>query len=391
MKPKTTAARVSSARRGVAILFVANALVFSSIATRYPEIKENFGLSALAFGIMVACGPVGSVLGSLVASPVIARFGADRAAAVAAAVLGSLLIVAGFTDGPITLGVVLFAIGLGDAIGDIGNNAHGLAVQRLLKRSIINGLHGAWSSGAIAGGLLGALALMLRIPIEAYLPIMGAIIIVLSLATLPGLRLPATSEVESASKPGGRSQVSALLIAACCVAVCGAFLEDFGATWGGVYAVTQTGASIADAAVPFVALMTGLTTGRFLSDAVVNRFGPIRTVQAGSIASLIGLIIVIIAPNPLVVSIGLGALGLGIAPTIPLAMDAAERAPHLRPGEGLSIVGLVLRVGLFSSPVLVGAIGQWAGLRVAVGVCLAVALLSLITARWLSVHPRKRG
>ncbi len=383
--------RVSSARRGVAILFVANALVFSSIATRYPEIKENFGLSALAFGIMVACGPVGSVLGSLVASPVIARFGADRAAAVAAAVLGSLLIVAGFTDGPIALGVVLFAIGLGDAIGDIGNNAHGLAVQRLLKRSIINGLHGAWSSGAIAGGLLGALALMLRIPIEAYLPIMGAIIIVLSLVTLPGLRLPATSEVESASKSGGRSQVSALLIAACCVAFCGAFLEDFGATWGGVYAVTQTGASIADAAVPFVALMTGLTTGRFLSDAVVNRFGPIRTVQAGSIASLIGLIIVIIAPNPLVVSIGLGALGLGIAPTIPLAMDAAERAPHLRTGEGLSIVGLVLRVGLFSSPVLVGAIGQWAGLRVAVGVCLAVAIVSLITARWLRVHPRKRG
>jgi hypothetical protein len=40
------------------MLFIANALVFSSIATRFPEIKDRFGLSELIFGVMVACGLV---------------------------------------------------------------------------------------------------------------------------------------------------------------------------------------------------------------------------------------------------------------------------------------------------------------------------------------------
>ncbi len=372
------------------MLFIANALVFSSIATRFPEIKDRFELSELTFGLMVACGPVGSVLGTLVASRLIARFGADRAAATASASIGLLLVVAGFAGGPIAFGIVLFAIGFGDAVGDIGNNAHGLAVQRLLQRSIINGLHGAWSSGAIAGGLLGGLALLLGIPIEAYLPFMGVAIVILSLVALRGLRLPDAPPVETAQATHARARVSALLIAACCIAFCGAFLEDLGATWGGVFAVTQTGAPIAEAAAPFIALMTGLTVGRFLSDSVVNRFGPVRTVQAGSIVSFIGIVIVVIAPTPLVVSIGLGALGLGIAPMIPLAMDAAERAPFLRPGEGLGISGFVLRLGLFVSPLLVGGIAELAGLRIAVAVCLVVPVAAFVAARWIRYAAHER-
>jgi MFS family permease len=372
------------------MLFIANALVFSSIATRFPEIKDRFELSELIFGLMVACGPVGSVLGTLVASRLIARFGADRAAATASASIGLLLVVAGFAGGPIAFGVVLFAIGFGDAVGDIGNNAHGLAVQRLLQRSIINGLHGAWSSGAITGGLLGGLALLLGIPIEAYLPFMGVAIVILSFVAFRGLRLPDAPPVETTRATHARARVSALLIAACCIAFCGAFLEDLGATWGGVFAVTQTGAPIAEAAAPFIALMTGLTVGRFLSDSVVNRFGPVRTVQAGSIVSIIGIVIVVIAPTPLVVSIGLGALGLGIAPMIPLAMDAAERAPFLRPGEGLGISGFVLRLGLFVSPLLVGGIAELAGLRIAVAACLVVPVAAFVAARWIRYAAHER-
>ena len=158
------------------MLFVANALVFASIVTRYPELKDRFDLSELTFGLMVACGPVGSVVGSIVAGRLVARLGAVPVAVTSSALLGGLLMVAGFAGGPVILGVVLFAIGFGDATGDVGNNAHGLAIQRLMGRSIINGLHGAWSAGAIAGALLGAVALQFAVPIEVHLPVMGAII-----------------------------------------------------------------------------------------------------------------------------------------------------------------------------------------------------------------------
>ena len=237
------------------MLFIANALVFASIVTRYPELKDRFGLSELTFGVMVACGPVGSVLGSIVAGRLVARLGAVPVAVTSSALLGVLLMVAGFAGGPVILGVVLFAIGFGDATGDVGNNAHGLAIQRLMGRSIINGLHGAWSAGAIAGALLGAVALQLAIPIQVHLPVMGAVIVIGSLSALPLVRLPTAlpPQARSESHRGGR--FSAILIAACAIAAIGAFLEDVGSTWGGVYVVAETGATVAQGAIPFVALM----------------------------------------------------------------------------------------------------------------------------------------
>jgi len=280
----------------------------------------------------------------------------------------------------VILGAVLFAIGFGDATGDVGNNAHGLAIQRLMGRSIINGLHGAWSAGAIAGALLGAVALRFAMPIEIHLPVMGGIIIIGSICALPLVRLPTapSSQVRSESHRSG--WFSAILIAACAIAAIGAFLEDVGSTWGGVYVVAETGATVAEAAFPFVALMGALTLGRFTSDALVDRIGSVGTLRVGSVAALVGLLTATFAPQTWVVAVGLGILGLGIAPMIPLAMDAAERAPGLDAGAGLAAAATVMRLGLLASPLLVGALAEWAGLRVAIAVCLLVPAVALVLA-----------
>ena len=380
MNSPAVLARVSAARLGVAMLFIANALVFASIVTRYPELKDRFDLSELTFGLMVACGPVGSVVGSIVAGRLVARLGAVPVAVTSSALLGVLLVVAGFAGGPVILGVVLFVIGFGDATGDVGNNAHGLAIQRLMGRSIINGLHGAWSAGAIAGALLGAVALLFAIPIEIHLSVMGVIIIVGSLCALPLVRLPTAppSQVRSESHRSGR--FSAILIAACAIAAIGGFLEDVGSTWGGVYVVAETGATVAQAAIPFVALMGALTLGRFTSDALVDRIGSVGTLRVGSVAAFVGLLTAAFAPETWVVAVGLGILGLGIAPMIPLAMDAAERAPGLDVGAGLAAASTVMRLGVLASPLLVGAMAEWAGLRVAIAVCLLVPAVALVLA-----------
>lgn len=363
------------------MLFIANALVFATIVTRYPELKEQFGLSELTFGLMVACGPVGSVAGSVVAGRLVARLGAVPVAVTSSAILGALLMVAGFADGPVTLGAVLFAIGFGDATGDVGNNAHGLAIQRLMGRSIINGLHGAWSAGAIAGALLGAMALQLSIPIDIHLSVMGVLIVVGSLCALPLVRLHTTTPPATVrSEVHRRGRFSAVLVAACALAAIGAFLEDLGSTWGGVYVAAETGAVGAEAAIPFAALMGALTVGRFASDALVDRIGPVWTLRLGSVAAFLGLVTAVSAPNTWVVAVGLGLVGLGIAPMIPLAMDAADRAPGLAAGTGLAAAATVMRLGLLASPLLVGAIAEWVGLRVAIAVCLIVPAVALVLA-----------
>lgn len=380
MNSPAVLARVSAARVGVAMLFVANALVFATIVTRYPELKDRFDLTELTFGLMVACGPLGSIVGSIIAGRLVARLGAVPVAVTSSVLLGVLLTVAGFTSGPMILGAVLFVIGFADATGDVGNNAHGLAIQRLMGRSIINGLHGAWSAGAIAGALLGAGALRYALPIEIHLPAMGAIIVIGSVCALPLVRLPTAPSSQTRSPSHRRSRFSAMLIAACAIAAIGGFLEDVGSTWGGVYVVSETGASVAEAAIPFVALMGALTLGRFTSDALVDWIGSVGTLRVGSVAALVGLLTATFAPETWVVAVGLGILGLGIAPMIPLAMDAADRAPGLDTGAGLAAAATVMRVGLLASPLLVGALAEWAGLRVAIAACLLVPAVALVLA-----------
>ncbi|MFC8681874.1 MFS transporter [Microbacterium ureisolvens] len=374
-------ARATAARNGVAVLFIANALVFATIVTRYPELKDRFGLTELTFGLMVACGPVGSVVGSVIAGRLVARLGAVPVAVTSSAILGGLLVTAGFAGTPILFAMVLFVIGFADATGDVGNNAQGLAIQRMMGRSIINGLHGAWSAGAIAGALLGALALQLGMPIYVHLPVMGFVIVVGSLGALPFVRLRTTPEPPSVTSNAHRhGRLSALLVAACAIAAIGAFLEDVGSTWGGVYVVSELGAGVAEAAIPFAALMGALTLGRFASDALVDRIGAVATLRLGAVAALIGLIAVVFAPQTWVVAFGLGLLGLGIAPMIPLAMDAADRAPGLEPGTGLAAAATVMRVGLLAAPLVVGAVAEWTGLRIAIAACLLVPVAAFLLA-----------
>ncbi|MCW1057094.1 hypothetical protein OJ928_11360, partial [Streptococcus anginosus] len=53
----------------------------------------------------------------------------------------------------------MFLGGACDAATDVGQNAHGLRVQRHYGRSIINTVHATWSVGAMSGGLMSAAAI----------------------------------------------------------------------------------------------------------------------------------------------------------------------------------------------------------------------------------------
>lgn len=64
---------------------------------------------------------------------------------------------------------------------------------------------------------------------------------------------------------------------------------------------------------------------------MVNWLGVIATLGIGSVAAPVGLVTVAFAPQIWAVAVELGFVGLGIAPMIPLAMAAAQRAHGLAP------------------------------------------------------------
>ena len=108
----------------------------------------------------------------------VTRWTSKRVIVGASLAMTGLIAGVGWTSSWLGLALVFLGVGLVDALVDIANNAQGLWVQRRLGTSIITGLHGLWSVGAVAGGLLGSAFAGLGVPMRWQLLITGAVIAV---------------------------------------------------------------------------------------------------------------------------------------------------------------------------------------------------------------------
>src|SRR3979409_730120 len=60
---------------------------------------------------------------------------------------------------PYILGAILFVFGAANGAMDVSMNAHGVAVERALRKPIMSSLHGGWSVGGfVSAGLVAATA-----------------------------------------------------------------------------------------------------------------------------------------------------------------------------------------------------------------------------------------
>ena len=150
--------QLRQARLAVAACFFLNAVFYANLVPRLPEVKADLGLSNFSLGAALAALPLGALLAALSSAALIRRFGSGRVAGYGLVLLGLTLWSAAVAPNWPVLAAAFLVAGALDAVIDVAQNAHGLRVQRLYRRSILNGLHGIWSIGAVSGGLLGAAA-----------------------------------------------------------------------------------------------------------------------------------------------------------------------------------------------------------------------------------------
>ncbi|WP_324277969.1 MFS transporter [Blastococcus brunescens] len=271
---------------------------------------------------------------------------------------------------------------------DVAQNAHGLRVQRLYRRSILNGFHGLWSIGAVSGGLLGSAAAGLGIPLAVHLGASAVVFGLLSLlafrALLPGgddddrEPVAGTAGDVPARRPDGRRTAVLALAALGVLATCGAFVEDAGSSWSALYLRTELGAGPAVAGLGFVALSAAMTVGRLTGDRVVDRFGQRLVAQVGGVLIAVGMGLALAVPSVASTLIGFALAGLGVATLIPAVYAAADELPGLRRGTGLAVINWLLRIGFLVSPPLIGVLADATSLRVALLTVVAAGLGALL-------------
>lgn len=393
--PRPTPPVDRRARGAVAVLFLTNGALFANLLPRYPEIKDRLDLSNGMYGAAVAAFPVGAIVAGLASATLIRRFGSARVAVAGTILTGLGLVAAGSAPILAVFVLALLLAGGMDAITDVAQNAHGLRVQRRYGRSILNSFHAVWSIGAVLGGAMAAAAIALKIPLGLHLAISAAVFIVVALGALRFL-LPGSDEPETDDSLAGLDQAVAtagaripvrtalVLVALVVIAMAGAVVEDAGSSWAALY-LTSQGAAAEVAALGFIALVGAQFIGRLLGDRLVDRFGQRAVARAGGAITAVGMATALAFPSVPGTVLGFAAAGFGVATLVPAAMHEADQLPGLRHGTGLTVVSWLMRLGFLGSPLVVGALADAKGLRVALLVVplagLAVVLLSGVLQR----------
>ncbi|GGQ62040.1 MFS transporter [Couchioplanes azureus] len=385
------------ARAAVAAVFLTNGALFANVVPRYPQIKADLDVSNALLGTALAAMPLGALLAGLLAAPAIRRLGSARVAAWGIVALAAASLAIPAAGHWTVLAAVLAVAGALDAMVDVAQNAHGLRVQRLYGRSIVNSFHGVWSVGAVLGGLMGSAAAGLGLPLAAHLALSAALFSLVALGALrfllPGAegadrvaeaRDLAAGDGHPAAPAAGGTGVRTvtghavrMLAVLGVLAACGSLVEDAGASWGALYLGGELHAGAATAGLAFVALQVAMTLGRLTGDRVVDRFGQRRVVRAGSLLAAAGMGVALALPSLPTALAGFALAGLGVATLVPAAMHTADELPGLAPGTGLTVVSWLLRGGFLLSPPLVGAVADLTSLRIGL---LGVVLAGVVTA-----------
>ncbi|MET7573916.1 MFS transporter [Streptomyces sp. NPDC005492] len=360
---------VKRARYAVAAVFAVHGAVTGSFATRVPWIQEHAHVGAGWLGFALAFTAFGASCSMPLAGRITHRFGSRATLRGLIALWTMSLVLPSLAPNLVTLCLAMFTYGASAGMADVAMNALGVEIERLLGKSIISGLHGMWSAGALIGSAGGTLAAHLGSDARVHHVIAAATLTVLGVAACRWvLDLRPGSEEE----PPPRFTLpprSALLIGT--VGFCAVFAEGASLDWSAVFLRDQLDTSAGLAAASTTGFMLTMAVARLVGDGVVNRFGSVRTVRAGGVLAVVGGLLIVLADSPGLAMTGFGLLGLGIAVVVPLCFAAAGRSGP-NPSQAIAGVATITYTSGLVAPSLIGGVAQATSL--VVSFCLVTAL-----------------
>ncbi|MFE9397605.1 MFS transporter [Streptomyces flavidovirens] len=358
------------ARYAVAAVFCVHGAVTGSFATRIPWIVDHTGVSAGQLGLALAFPAIGASVAMPLAGAVSHRFGA-RGALRGLLVLWTLaLTLPALAPNLLTLCAALFVYGATAGMSDVAMNALGVEVENRLDKSIMSGLHGMWSAGALIGSAAGTLAAHLGSDARLHHALAAVALTVLGLVACQGV-IDLRSAPDAEAPPRfALPPKSALVIGA--IGFCAVFAEGASLDWSAVYLRDVLDTSPGVAAASTTAFALTMAVARLAGDRVVDRFGPVRTVRVGGVAATAGGVLVVAAPHPGLAMAGFALIGLGVAVVVPLAFAAAGRSGP-NPSQAIAGVATITYTSGLIAPSAIGAVADATSLVVSFGVVTVLA------------------
>ena len=385
--PAVPASPISLRRRRFALyaLFLLPGLSMSAWVTRTPTVRDLLEASTAQMGLVLFGLSIGSMLGILSSGPLVMRLGTRPVV-----LLGSALVVValptiaiGAASGQPLLtafGLALFGGGMGG--GEVAMNVEGADVEKLSRRSFLPSLHGCFSLGTVIGAVLGILANGASFPVVPHLvatAAVGAGLLVWAMRAIPAGTGKVTADERAAQAATPRLAIwkDTRLVMIGGVVLAMALAEGTANDWLPLIMVDGHGFGATMGSLVFALFAASMTIGRFAGGPIVERVGRSRVLLVSALFAATGLALIAFVDSQVVAVAAVVLWGLGASLGFPLALSAAGDSGQ----DSAARVALASVIGYLAflvGPPTLGFLGEEIGLRGALVVPLAVALVAVL-------------
>jgi MFS family permease len=369
-------ARMRRARVAVSLAFLAFGTQLGLWFAHIPAVAKRLALEPARLGLgILSIGVIGLVMQS-VAGIAIARFGSRRTTIVLlpAFVLTETLLIN--TPSQPLFFVFAALVGLVSMPANVGNNTMAAEFERLHERPVMSSFHGFFSVGGLVGSLLGGALVAADYGDGRGAIVVGIVLLLVSLwATVNSLEVAPEPEEPG---EGPRFAIPAVSILGICLLVfCSTLIEGSVGDWSALYLDTIKHADPALAASGYTMFSVAMAVVRFAGGPIVERLGRRALIVVGGSMMAAGMLIVVLAPWPLVSALGFLVVAIGASNISPIVTSAAANTPGVAPSIGVAAITTFMTLGLFAGPPAIGFIAQAWDLGIGFGF---LALLGVIVA-----------
>lgn len=325
-----------------------------------PYAKQRLGVEEGAFGLLLLCIGIGSIVTMTFAGGLSARYGTRRVIVAGGLGLALLLPLLAVASTGLTLAVALLVFGGSLGSIDVAMNIHAAEAETASGKPLMSGFHALFSIGGFAGSGLMTALLAGGFPALGSALACAAIIVLLVFIAWPRLILTRNRDDGHAlAMPRGPVVLLSVLAAVIFLAE-GAVLD-----WSALLLTEQGHVEEGQGGIGYILFAVAMTAGRLTGDRLTSGIGDSATLLGGGMLTVLGFVVLLACPITTVALSGFLLIGLGASNIVPVLLRQAGRQKVMPVALAIGAITTLGYAGILAGPAGIGFVAQALGLPAA--------------------------
>lgn len=373
-EPQMTMLRQIRLARATLIGFAAMGVMWGAYAALIPDMIRVLSVNDATFGSLIIATPLAAVVTMLVAPKIAPRFG-RHVLPLAILALALAFMIPGWQGRPLQFALAMVVVGVTNGFLDVTMTARVSTIEADQGLHLMNLNHAAYSFAYAGASVLTGWA---RTAGWGPGPVLSGLALMVA-----GLSLLATERGAGvngfAREVGAKGRMGQVPLWGGLIVLIAFMSENAAENWSALHIERTLGAARGVGSFGPAVLALTMGFGRICGQVVIARLDEARLMRWGAIIAAGGLVLVGLAPTPLVAYLGLIVTGLGGSVLVPTAFAAVGRlaAPELR-AQVIARTTALGYFGYFFGPPALGFLSQLLGLRAALVAMAGIVLLVLV-------------